>query len=682
MDKHDNTMQNNDAKTLDEIYGLIDRLHALTPYKDSIGLLNKAYKDAKLEQKYQRALWLREEAETEDDFEELAKDFSSLGYYKDSESLADEAKQSARKAAEAARVRRLKNVLTTAAVILLTVGLCYGAYRLEIYRENMAILRAQEEERAAIKSAMCSFFEGRNDEAQEKLLERLKKSYDIIFSDMLAILNYAKNSSQTYSKQNIEVTKSELSSEAEKLALEYANKGSVNANVFLGDMYMLGINGVKDENKALLYYSVAAESGDVYAKVSAADIHQSLQDNEKALELYNEAVELGDTNAEKAAQGLELKTKYLKDAQQGNAEAQMTLAEMYENGETVIQDYDEALKWYTEAAPKIPEAKTRSGVIYYNVKNDYVKARENFAITAKLGDPVAQYYIGLMFERGQVVNVNYSQAAEWYKKAANQGHEEAAVALQRVERIRAASQRSIRGTYVNLRELPNTNSESLEKLDEGTPVEIIKEINTNGEKWYQVKLQSNKTGYVHSDYIQNFIGTKGIHGGEYKAVNGDEVNLRSGPGRSYSKVTKLYDGKIVELLEERTQNKETWCRVFTLDGQQGWILKRYIRDRKIIVQSEADINMDKIITSTKVNNAKYRIVINKSNYTLSLLNGDELVKNYSVAVGKNAGDKERVGDNRTPVGNSKSFQSRMLLRGRMIFKMAKEKSLERMVLGS
>jgi lipoprotein-anchoring transpeptidase ErfK/SrfK len=45
-----------------------------------------------------------------------------------------------------------------------------------------------------------------------------------------------------------------------------------------------------------------------------------------------------------------------------------------------------------------------------------------------------------------------------------------------------------------------------------------------------------------------------------------------------------------------------------------------------------------------------RIVITKHNFTLRLFKGDSLEKSYPVAVGKNAGDKERVGDCRTPVG--------------------------------
>ena len=86
------------------------------------------------------------------------------------------------------------------------------------------------------------------------------------------------------------------------------------------------------------------------------------------------------------------------------------------------------------------------------------------------------------------------------------------------------------------------------------------------------------------------------------------------------------------------------------------------KKREIILPSEANPDADRIIT-TKLdkpetvaknnNNGKYRIMISKSSYTLSLYKGDELVKQYPVAVGKNPGDKQRVGDNRTPTGDFK-----------------------------
>jgi len=44
------------------------------------------------------------------------------------------------------------------------------------------------------------------------------------------------------------------------------------------------------------------------------------------------------------------------------------------------------------------------------------------------------------------------------------------------------------------------------------------------------------------------------------------------------------------------------------------------------------------------------VVIDKSAYTMEIFNDGEPVKEYHIAVGKNIGDKQRVGDMRTPEG--------------------------------
>ena len=61
---------------------------------------------------------------------------------------------------------------------------------------------------------------------------------------------------------------------------------------------------------------------------------------------------------------------------------------------------------------------------------------------------------------------------------------------------------------------------------------------------------------------------------------------------------------------------------------------------------------EKLLAPRK-NNDDYRIVINKSKFLLTLYKGDEIVRQYSIATGRNPGDKQRVGDNRTPTGNFK-----------------------------
>jgi lipoprotein-anchoring transpeptidase ErfK/SrfK len=47
----------------------------------------------------------------------------------------------------------------------------------------------------------------------------------------------------------------------------------------------------------------------------------------------------------------------------------------------------------------------------------------------------------------------------------------------------------------------------------------------------------------------------------------------------------------------------------------------------------------------------YRIVVVKHEFRLHLYGGECLVKTYPIAIGKNPGDKQKVGDDRTPEGD-------------------------------
>jgi len=55
--------------------------------------------------------------------------------------------------------------------------------------------------------------------------------------------------------------------------------------------------------------------------------------------------------------------------------------------------------------------------------------------------------------------------------------------------------------------------------------------------------------------------------------------------------------------------------------------------------------------SEKRESPGYRIVVVKQAFKLCLYAGNELVKNYPIAIGKNPGDKQKVGDGRTPEGD-------------------------------
>ena len=113
-----------------------------------------------------------------------------------------------------------------------------------------------------------------------------------------------------------------------------------------------------------------------------------------------------------------------KSAEQGVAEGQYCVGEMYFYGKGVKRDYEKGLEWYEKAAEnkssdhKVGLAQIRLGFIHLNMTNDYVKAFKYFKMAAERNDPFAQYQVGLMYAGGHGVKQNYKKAVEFYKKAA------------------------------------------------------------------------------------------------------------------------------------------------------------------------------------------------------------------------------------------------------------------------
>ncbi|WP_188750763.1 tetratricopeptide repeat protein [Marinobacterium zhoushanense] len=80
-------------------------------------------------------------------------------------------------------------------------------------------------------------------------------------------------------------------------------------------------------------------------------------------------------------------------ADAGDADAQNRIGEMYEFGQGVKRDIDQAFSWYQKAADQ--------------------------------GNVTAWHNLGRCYNFGTGVEQNYATAEEWYRKAAAQGHQEA-----------------------------------------------------------------------------------------------------------------------------------------------------------------------------------------------------------------------------------------------------------------
>ena len=124
-------------------------------------------------------------------------------------------------------------------------------------------------------------------------------------------------------------------------------------------------------------------------------------------------------------------------AEQCDPDAAEALAERYEQGLGVPQDYREALRWYTIAAFSGNEnAQFKLGLFYSDglpgVKQDGDEAIRWYRAAADQGSLSAMYNVALLYLKGEIVKKNWEEGRKWLKRAADHGHKEAKQLLEKI----------------------------------------------------------------------------------------------------------------------------------------------------------------------------------------------------------------------------------------------------------
>jgi hypothetical protein len=113
-------------------------------------------------------------------------------------------------------------------------------------------------------------------------------------------------------------------------------------------------------------------------------------------------------------------------ADQGRAEAQYNLGNMFAQGHGVAQSDVEAARWFRKAADQgDADAQKNLGIMFdqgRGVAQSDVEAARWFRKAADQGDADAQSNLGNMFSQGRGVAQSDVEAARWWQKAADQGH--------------------------------------------------------------------------------------------------------------------------------------------------------------------------------------------------------------------------------------------------------------------
>jgi TPR repeat protein len=140
---------------------------------------------------------------------------------------------------------------------------------------------------------------------------------------------------------------------------------------------------------------------------------------------YASSLEAGLSALERGHYGTALRA-LLPLANDGDANAQVILGNLYEQGLGVKQSYESALAWYQKAGDQdSPEGQYNAGLLYFNgtgVAKDYRAAYEWFNDAADAGSIEGAYMLGVMYHEGHGVPINFEQARHWFLTSAKQGY--------------------------------------------------------------------------------------------------------------------------------------------------------------------------------------------------------------------------------------------------------------------
>ena len=118
----------------------------------------------------------------------------------------------------------------------------------------------------------------------------------------------------------------------------------------------------------------------------------------------------------------------------------------------------------------------------------------------------------------------------------------------------------VTGSELNIRKEPNVNSDRVDGYKRGDRVTILETKNGWG--------RTNK-GWISLDYVYQ-DGTQGANPAN-GVITGNGLNVRTGPGVNYDRVSSLNFGDRVNILERITVNGSEWACI-----KDGWISMEYV----------------------------------------------------------------------------------------------------------
>jgi uncharacterized protein len=205
-------------------------------------------------------------------------------------------------------------------------------------------------------------------------------------------------------------------------------------------------SGQKEINDPVDALRAAAEAGDSeqqfkLAKMLYNEGFSAVQDQDEAAEWYRKAAEQGHAEAQLSLSSLYLRGVGVehswvesanwvrKAAENGNLRAMFGMGHLYRDGQGVQQDPVESLRWFERAAEQgYACAQLQLWQMYSDgdvVKQDQPEATKWFSLACAQNDSDAQCMLAGLYIEGKRVPRDYKAAIKWLRMAAEQGDAEA-----------------------------------------------------------------------------------------------------------------------------------------------------------------------------------------------------------------------------------------------------------------
>ena len=190
-----------------------------------------------------------------------------------------------------------------------------------------------------------------------------------------------------------------------------AAQGNADAQYNLGFLFENGLGVKRDLAEAAIWYQRAGEKGHVLAQNELGLICFSFRKD------YAEAAQW-----------------FRRAAEQGSALAENSLGVLYLQGLGVKQDNNEAFNWFQQSAEHGCAEGQSNYAQFLFAQHNFTAAAEWFRKAADQGHAAAQYYLGVLSEKGLGRPQDLAEAALWYTRSARQGNALAQLSLGKMYR--------------------------------------------------------------------------------------------------------------------------------------------------------------------------------------------------------------------------------------------------------